>query len=470
MISSKIAYNTFISAGARIVGLAISLTTIGFVTRYLGQDGFGQYATILAFLYIFSILADLGLYLISLREISRPGADEKKIISNAFTLRFTAGLVVFALAPLISLLMPYPSQFKTGVLIGAVGFWAMSNYQLLIGVFQKYLQMTKVALGELLGRIAQIALVVFFVWQDAGFLAIVGALTGGALTSYFVIFYSAKKYVDFSFRFDFSFWKSFLKKSFPLAVAAVLTMVYFRIDTIMLSLMKGAADTGVYGLAYKILESLLFFPAMFVGLVMPLLSKYAFSDRKEFINIFQNTLNVLLIIIIPMIVAVFFLSPEIISLIAGSEFLPSAGVLNILIIATAIIFLAILFQNMIISLEKQKSLTYIYGIGAIINLGANFYFIPKYSYSGAAATTVLTEAIVTLLMVALLYRLLGRLPLSFSLFKYLLAGLVMALVFYFLSPLNWIVLAFLAAMAYFVFLYLIGGISNKQILSLVKRQ
>jgi len=51
MLSRKIAYNTIISAGARIIGLVLSLVVIGFITRYLGQDGFGYYSTILAFYF-----------------------------------------------------------------------------------------------------------------------------------------------------------------------------------------------------------------------------------------------------------------------------------------------------------------------------------------------------------------------------------------------------------------------------------
>jgi len=76
MLNKKIAYNSIISSGARIIGLALSLIIIGFITRYLGQDGFGYYSIIFAFLYLFTVLADLGLYSICLRDISRPNADK----------------------------------------------------------------------------------------------------------------------------------------------------------------------------------------------------------------------------------------------------------------------------------------------------------------------------------------------------------------------------------------------------------
>jgi O-antigen/teichoic acid export membrane protein len=470
MLGRKIAYNTIISAGARIIGLALSLIILGFITRYLGQAGFGQYATVLAFLFFFTVLADLGLYTICLRDISRPGADQRKIASNAFTLRFFAGLFVFCLAPLIVYFFPYPSQVKSGILIGAVGFWLMSNQQVLVGVFQKYLRVDKVALAELLGRLVQLGLVVFFIWQGKGFLFIVSAIVGGALINFLLVFLFSQKYIPISFQFDFSFWRSLLKKSLPLALAIIFTMIYFKIDTIMLSLMKSPAEVGIYGLAYKFLESFLFFPAMFVGLIMPLMSKYAFSVREKFKKITQRALDILLIFAVPLIIGTFFLSSQIITLIAGQDFILSASVLNILIIAVGIIFLGILFSNMIISLEKQKTLIYIYGVGVVINLVANFIFIPRYSYYGAAGTTVLTELIVTALMLVVLYQTLKILPSFGSIIKYILAGLAMALLLYFLAGWNLFILIILATLVYFGFLWLIGGFSTKEILALVKKE
>lgn len=469
MLSKKIAYNVIISAGTRIIGLVLSLITIGFITRYLGQVGFGYYSTIVAFLFFFSVLADLGLYSICVRDISRPKADENKIVSNVFTLRFFAGLFIFSLAPLVVYFFPYPPQVKMGVLIGAIGFWFLSNQQVLMGVFQKYLRMDKVALAEFLGRTIQLGLVIFFIWQGKGFLFIVSALIGGALVTFGLVFFFSQKYIRISFQFDFVFWRSLLKKSLPLGLAAVFTLIYFRLDAIMLSLIKSPSEVGIYNLAYKFLESLLFFPAMFVGLVMPLMSKYAFSAREKFNEVIQRTLDTLLIFITPMIIGTLFLSSQIVVLIAGKEFILSAGVLNILIIATGIIFLGVLFSNMIISLEKQKALIYIYGFGAIINLIANFIFIPKYSYYGAAGTTVFTELVVTILMMIVLYRVLKSVHVFNSLFKCVLAGLVMAFLLYFLSNLNLFILILLAVLVYFGTLYLIGGIKKDDLRILIQR-
>ncbi len=465
MLGRKIAFNTIISAGARIIGLALSLVIIGLISRYLGQDGFGYYSTILAFLFFFNSLADLGLYSICLREISRPKADEVKVISNAFTLKFVSGLFIFALSPIIVYLFPYPVEVKVGVLIGAVGFWLMSNQHVLIGIFQKYLRMDKVALAEVMGRLVQLGLVLFFVKYDFDFLYIVSALVFGSLVNFILLFLFGQKYIRISFEFDFKFWKSLLKESLPLALAIVFTMIYFKVDTIMLSLMKPVADVGIYNLAYKFLESLLFFPAMFVGLVMPLMSEYAFSAKKKFRKIIQRTSDILLIFAIPMVIGVIFLSENIVVLIAGPDFILSAGVLNILIVAAGIIFLGVLFSNMIIVLKKQKSLTYIYGAGVIVNLIANYIFIPKYSYYGAAWTTLLTELIVTILMLFVI----KNIPSFRFVYKYVLAGLVMALVLYYFSSLPLFVLIILSIFVYFGVLFLIKGFSGREVLYLIKK-
>jgi len=470
MLSRKIAYNTILSAGARIVGLALSLITIGLVARYLGQVQFGYYATVLAFIYFFGVLADLGLYSVCLRDISVIGADEKKIISNAFTLRFFAGLFFLCIASIVVYLFPYSNQVKIGVSIGAIGFWALSNQQVLVGVFQKYLKMNKVVIGELSGRVIQLGLVVFFIWRDFGFLSIIIAFVGGALVNFILVFLFVRGIISISFQFDFVFWKKLLKESLPLALAIIFTVIYFKLDTIMLSLMKSPIDTGIYNLAYRLLESLLFFPAMFVGLIMPLMSKYAFFDKNKFRKIVQKTLDILLIFIVPMVVGVIFLSSKIVVLIGGDGFILSGGVLSILIAAASFIFLGVLFSNIIISLKKQKALAVIYGFGAVFNLITNFIFIPKYSYYGAAWTTVFTELIVTTMMIFVVYNALNY-ALSFKIiFKCALAVLVMVAPLYFLSEWSLFVLAPLSALIYFGCLWLFRGISSEEIMFLVKKE
>ena len=469
-LTQKIAYNAVFSAGARVIEVALALIIIGLTTRYLGEGGFGDYIIVVTFIYIFSVLADLGLYSIVVREISRDGADEEKIVNNAFTLRAFAGLLFLSSAFFISLLFPYSWDVRMGIAVAATGFWFLSSTQVLMGLFQKHLVMDRVSVAEICGRVIQFLFVWIVISLDLGFLSIIASIIAGALVSFLLVLFFASQYVKIRLSFDFSLWKKLLKQGFPLAISAILVLIYFKLDTIFLSVIKTNEAVGVYGLSYKIMENLIFFPAMLVGLTMPIMSRSIFIDRARFQSIVQRTLNFLLIAVIPMIFGIILISDKIIDLIGGNKgFADSPAVLNILMIALGFIFLGALFSNIIIAANKQKRLAQIYLIGMLFNVVTNFIFIPKYSYFGAAATTVATELLVTTLMIIVVYRALKFVPSFVIIFKAILASILMALVLYYFSYLNIFVLVLLGGVVYLPVIYFIGGVSKEEVERLMGR-
>lgn len=468
MLARKIALNTIVAVTGRIIATVLALVVFSILTRYLGVSGFGEYVTVMAYLSVFNIFTDLGLYSIAVREISRDGANESQILGNAFSIRFFVGIIIFTIGIALIYSFPYSQNIKQGFVVGALGYWAMTNQSLLVSVFQKYLRMDKVALGEVLARIVQLGLVFFFVRYHYGFVFMVVAMVVGAIADFLFVLFSSRKFVKIAFKFDFPFWKKMLKESLPLGIGCILTLIYFKFDTIMLSLMKTTYEVGIYGVAYRVLEGMIFFPHMFVGIIMPLLSKYVFTAKEKFREVFSRALDVIIIIIVPMIMGTFFLSRDLVVLIGGQEYVAAAPVLCILIFATAIIFLGALFSYVIISFNKQKYLMYIYGFGAVFNFSTNLYFIPKYSYCGAAGTTVATEFLVTLLMVIIIYRELKYLPpFLIVLLKSLVAAGVMAAGLYFLQGYGLLVTLPSAIAIYFMALVLVKGIKKEEILMLV---
>lgn len=477
MLAKKIAYNTIISIGARVIGVALSLVSLGLIARYLGKEDFGSYSLVLAFLSIFNILADLGLYSLMTREVSRPEADEKKIASNIFSLRIVVLLISLVIAVLLVWLFPYPSKVKIGVIIGSFSFLFLSSSQVLMGIFQKYLRTDKAALAEVIGRIFQLALVFYFIFADFGFFFILVALviSSGIIFILNIIF--ARQHIPISLSFDKEYWKKIIRTTLPIAVSIVLTLIYFKIDSVFLSLnfinrssSNPIADVGIYNIAYKVLEGIIFIPSMFVGLIMPLLSEFAFSNRDKFKKIFQKSLDIIIIFAVPAVIGIFFLSSPIVRLIGGENFNESVFVLQILSFAIGLIFLGTLFGNSIIALNKQKTGAWIYFSGMLFNIITNLIFIPKYSYLGAAITTVFTEFIVTLLMFILIWKTISYFPLFSVIFKSLFAGLIMGIFIYYFQAWNLFLLVGGGIIIYLGTLYLIKGIRKDELLSLVSRR
>ncbi|KKS65979.1 MAG: Polysaccharide biosynthesis protein, partial [Parcubacteria group bacterium GW2011_GWC2_42_6] len=170
-----------------------------------------------------------------------------------------------------------------------------------------------------------------------------------------------------------------------------------------------------------------------------------------------------------LVVGTFFVSPQIVDLLGGGNYPEAAVILNLLMLAVGVIFFGSLFSFGLIALEGQKKLLRISAWGAIFNLAANFILIPKFSYWAAAATTVLTELLVTILMLAAIKKISQFRP-SFSVLnRVLLALLPMAAFLFYFQQSNFVFLISGGGLIYLAALYLTGAISLGEIKELIKK-
>lgn len=424
-LSKKIAINTILHTGGRFLGSAMGIVIIAMITRYLGRQGFGHLTTITAYLFFFSILADLGLYLVTINELGRPQINQSKFFSNVFTLRFCSGLILMFLACVIIWFFPYPRVVKIGTAINALVVFFQLVDQTLVAVFQVKLKTIYHALAEIVGKSVILVLIIWAIKNNQDLYFIIWVFVIGLLVHFSISFFSARKLLKFKFSFDISAWKKILAKSWPIATYMVFSMIYFKADTIILSLYHPAEIVGLYGAPYKILEALIVMPAIFMGLVSPHLSR-SFSEKNilDFKNIFQKAFDVLSLIIFLILAVTLPLANKIINLIAGTEFLASTPILQILIFATAIIFLAHLTTFSVVAIEKQKQMMKYYIFAAISALALYFIFIPKYSYYAAAIITVTVELFI-LLASSLMIKKNTHIKISWSIFnKAFLSGIL----------------------------------------------
>lgn len=424
ILRQKIAYNITFSSAARIIDTFLALVITGLLTRYLGKAGFGDYVIVFTFLNILTVLADFGIYSITIRNISQADEKEAEIISNAFTLRMASTAAVFLIGIAAVFFLPYSLDIKKGIVVASLGFWSLFSAQVLMGLFQKKLRIDRAALAEMAGRIVQLGLVIFFIKENFGFLSILVALSVSGVANFAINVWFARKFTDVRLAYNFDIWKKMIMDGWSLAVSAILVMFYFRFNVIILSLLKGEEAVGIFGVGYKILENLIFFPAMFVGLVMPMMSKAAKTDLPRLKEIMQKAFNAIMILLVPLVFITVILSDKIVYTIAGKNFEESFGVLNILIFAVAFIFFGTLWSNAIIALNKQKKLMQIYFLGSLISLISNYILIPLYSYLGAAWSTLITEFFVTVLMAFYLWKEIKYFPGFNRFFKIILAAAV----------------------------------------------
>lgn len=387
-----------IASAGRVVVNVLGLAALILLTRALGPEDFGRYSAIYAYLYFVAIAADMGLGVLLTREISRPGANEARIVGTLFTFRFTLVLGVTIIAGALSFLFPYESVVKVGILIGSIAIIAQSLVQALMGVFQKHLRISIPAVADIITRLVQLAGIFLLVTKGRAFLIpilLVNVLAEAV--HLIIIFKAARRIVPFDISFDLPYWRNILGSAAPIAASLLFTLLYFKIDTIMLSFMRSPYEVGVYSLAYKVLEMAIFFPAMYVGLVMPFLSQSA-SKPETFRTILKHASAILAIGAAASVAVLLLFAGPIVRLIGGADFHGAIPALRILGLAVGIIFFGNLGGHAIIALNLQLRGMWIYLGAAIFNIVTNALLIPRYGYLAASWTTVATELLVTVVM------------------------------------------------------------------------
>lgn len=470
-LARAVGRNTIIQFVGKIVGTVLGFLTSILILRYLHPEGNGAYTTTMAYLGFFSVLADLGLYLILIRDLNKPGADRERILGNLVALRWvTATVVLLAGAALVSL-FHFTHREQVAVFIGTASFMAVGASQLLAGVFYTQLKTIYVTLGELAGRAVLLTLTWLAIRAQGSLYAIMGAVVAGSLVNLLILWVSAGRFVRIRLRFDRPYWTATLRDTIPIAASIVLNLIYFRADTIILRLSKGAYDVGLYGAAYKILEILNTFPIIFVGLLLPTLgAAFASGDTATFRRIFQKGFDLLMVAVVPLVIGGWFLAEPVLVLIGRQEYAPAAPVLRLLLFAVGALYLGSLSGHVVTIINRQRQMVWSYLTVAVIGLVLYVTLIPRFSLYGAAVGTIVTECLTALVGYILITRVmhfrlqLGTLP------RVLLSSLVMGGVIVLARPLNfWLAIAS-GAIAYVVMLMITRALSMNEIRQIIGRE
>jgi len=467
-LARKIARNTFWQIGGKAISTLIGLATVALMTRYLGREGFGYYTTIVSYLQFFGVMVDFGLQMATAQMLARPGANESKVFGNLIAVRLISSVIFLGSGTLAVFILPYPPIVKVGVAIASFSFFFISLQSVLIGMYQKHMAMAEVAIAEVWGRLALLLGIWLSVYYDLGFYPIIFAVSAGSFVNFAILFFQSKKYLAYRPRLDSKILKDIWDTSWPLAITISLTLVYFRADTIILSFVRPAEDVGIYGAAYKVLEILIQFPYLFLGLILPLLTEFYLINRGLYDKILQKSFDFMAIIAVPMVFATWLLAEKIMAFVAGADFAIAGGPLRILIVAAALIFFGALFGYAVVATGLQKKMIGFYLFNAAFSLIAYLIFIPLYSYWAGAILTVITEGIIVFSACFVLRKhTLSAIKLKVF-WKAIFSSLIMcAMLLPFLKE-SILTLMVIGLLVYFTVLYLVSGYDKNEVMEMIK--
>jgi len=410
MIKTLLKQNTSWSAMGEIWLKGIMLIVTILIARSLGDRLFGVYTFIIALLQLFQILIDFGLPLIVVKELSQGKKEEKRYLGNILSLKLLLSLFSLAALWSLSFFLNKPPEIIILIYIQAIYIILYSFNGLLVSIFRAKEKFQYEALIKFIDGIIILGLIIWAARYHSLQLFIYAFVVTAILSVIITLIIISKKYFTLKFSFNTKILKSIISKSWPLALAGLFVVVYFRIDAIMLSYLIGDEPTGWYNAAYQLIYTLIFIPGFIMMSFYPRLAKLTKESIKSAQKLYKQSLGFIGACALVMMGLVFWLAQPIINLAYGQAFAPSILALKILTIAVFLSFLAHVWLFTLTALGKQKIYTWAVALGMIINIVLNLIFIPRYSLYAAAWTTVATEFITAIIIFIACQKYLFKIP------------------------------------------------------------
>jgi len=389
-----VARNTlFLLAAAIFTNLAAFVWNV-YLARYLGAAGFGVLSAALALTGIFSILADLGTGTYLTREIARDPERAPELAGKGLGNRLILSLIVLVLVFLFPLTGIYRGA-AAAVVMFIAGYMLVSSFgSFFNSIFQGFQRMEYQTIWNILNSLFILAGVLLVVWLGGDVVSVaIAYLIAAILSLTYSILIFRKRFFTPRISSDLNM----LRESLPFGITGVFSLIYFWIDSVMLSLMKGDVSVGLYSAPYRLLTVIASFYSVYLLAVFPVMSRFYVESSESLRFTYRRSIKYLIMVAIPLISIVFFLAPDIIRIIYSEEYLGSVPALQVLILASAFMFINGVTSNLLGSADRQVTVTRITGLGALFNVAVNLLLIPGFNFMGASAATVLTELLMTAL-------------------------------------------------------------------------
>ena len=371
-----------------------------------GPVGLGRFQFALTLTLLLSFAVALGLPKLLVRELARHPEAIKLRIESALVVSLGAGVVVTSL--LLGVGVLFHADTSVFVLAG-VALAADSAMRIVMVPFWALERMRYEALcvGIQEGAFVVLAVVVLVAGFGPGgvMLAYLVSRVIGLITAWTVV--AVKLHIRLVPRWHAGEMAPMMKRATPFALDDALSLAYIRLDTVILGIIIGAHEVGLYQSAVNLVLYLNIMPRMLNFSMYPRMSRAWPDNVAELRRLCDSSLMMLGALAMPIAVGSFLLAPRIFGVMYGSGF--DRGVLAYLLVTplTPIRMLGNTLGTALTAADRQTPRTVAVGVAAGVNVVLNLILIPHLGLFGAVASTIVTETGLFTAYVLMLRRVIG---------------------------------------------------------------
>jgi O-antigen/teichoic acid export membrane protein len=388
----RIINNTSWLFADNILRLGVGFFVNAWIIRYLGPERFGVLSYAIAFVAVYSPLAQLGLDAVVIRNIVSYPSSRDEILGSAFSLKLAgAGVTILLAGASIVLLRPEDrmTQLLVGISIlgtlfqsfGVIDFWFQSQVQSKFSVIAK----SSVCLAIYAIKIILIlsgGSLVAFAWVGLAELTLIAI---GLVIAYQI----SGRQLN-TWRPSRAMMLNLLRDSWLLMMADLVYYAYLRIDRLMIGEIIGPKELGIYSVAVMAAEAFFFIPASFSSSIFPGIVKAKSESRELFNTHIQRYYNFMAFLGYAVAIPLTLIAGWIIPLVFGPAY--GKAVPMLIVLAWGGIFLNLIHARsyFLAAMNWTRIHLFFDVMGCVANISLNLYLIPIYGGLGAAAASLIT--------------------------------------------------------------------------------
>lgn len=407
----QFAKDTAVTIITNVLTFVLSLGTSIILARLLGPEGRGIYAMATLLPSLIVTFVHLGIGPATVYYVAQSRYSQREILGSNVLLALIIGIVGLGVGLIITLFfrealfpnIPYRYLvIALGIIPLNLLFWYLRYILLGAQRLKEY------NLIDVLQSLLFLVLVALTLWElDMGVTgALLAMIVVWFLTDAILFFWTQRQTGGITLKLNITYLKDAGMYGIQAHLANILGFLNYRVDMFLVNWFLNPAAVGFYSISVGLAEKLwLISQAASVVLFPRVAAETDELRRKEFTplvtrTVFWGTALAALLL--------FFLIHYVIVFLYSEEFLPAVRPLQILLPGIVALSVWRLLANDLAGRGKPMLNTYITGVAVIVNLGLNFFLIPRYSIEGAAWASTASYSIALIIVLAVYCRISGN--------------------------------------------------------------
>lgn len=369
------------------------------LARAIGEADYGLYGTVGAFIAVGTAVVNFGMGPIVIRDVAREPKLAGKYLTATLVMQTLLALLAYGLVNGAAALGGYSAALQSLLLLAGISLVVdilgnMTNDILLAQ--ERMLQTSAVSVGHILLLIALAGATLLAGYGLPG--VYVATIAAGGVRALALWGLVLRGGVRPELPFDRAIALPLLLNGAPLAISAFLSLAYQHADKLITTRFIGETETGYLTAAFVIIFGVIeLLNTTVLIATYPMMSRYT---GETFTFIVEKLAFFTLLVSVPLALVLSIYAAEITVPLFGANFLPTAGVLRILIWYAVAAMTTNIFAQALVVQNRQRSLLVIRAAGLALNIALDVWLIVQMGVIGAALATFIAELLVLVVIVA----------------------------------------------------------------------